>query len=139
MKLYESVPVIDHFFYITSHRNRGAAFGILQNQRGFFLIITTSIVIFIAYYLWKSRDKHVLLLVSLSLILGGALGNLMDRIYCGQVTDFLDFRFGGYSFPIFNVADSLIVIGVSLLLLLLLLYPQFLEDKESIYNGNRRN
>lgn len=126
MGLHESIPVIGEFFQIVSHRNRGAAFGILQNQRWFFLIITLAVVIGIIWYLRKTaRDKRKLLSLALGLLLGGAIGNFIDRALFGEVVDFLQFRFIfdffgkaiDYTYPIFNVADSAIVVGVALIFL----------------------
>lgn len=131
MKLYASLPVIDTFFYITSHRNRGAAFGILQNKWVFFISITLVVVAVLMYYIWKLRAENGWFVLSLSLILGGAIGNLIDRVQHGEVIDFLDLRFGTYNFPVFNVADSVIVIGVSILILLSIFYPQILMDKDN--------
>lgn len=118
MKLNEQFSVIGDFFLITSHRNRGAAFGILQEQRIFFIIITIIIlagILWYAHIMYKKGSK--LLLVGLALVLGGALGNFIDRVRFGEVVDFFKFNFGNYTFPIFNVADSAIVVGVGIILL----------------------
>ncbi len=118
MELTEQIPVIGNFFLITSHRNRGAAFGILEDQRWFFIIVTTIVVIGIIWYLQKvMKTNNKLLPLALSLVLGGAIGNFIDRVLTGEVVDFLLFNFGSYQFPIFNVADSCIVIGVGLIIL----------------------
>ncbi|MED4603624.1 signal peptidase II [Paenibacillus validus] len=120
----ESRSVIGEFFQITSHRNKGAAFGILQNQRWFFIVITIFVVIGIIWYLKKTLDEGKKLLpFALSLLLGGALGNFIDRARTGEVVDFFQFTFDfswlqtPYIFPIFNVADSAIVSGVALIFL----------------------
>lgn len=123
MSLYESIPVIDSFFFITSHRNRGAAFGILQNKQWLFIIITFIVIGFVLYYLWQLKQERPLMSYSFSLILGGAIGNLIDRLRSGEVVDFLHFQFGSYQFPIFNVADSAIVVGVVVLVILTLITP----------------
>ncbi|OPH47533.1 signal peptidase II [Paenibacillus ferrarius] len=124
--LGEERSVIGEFFIITSHRNRGAAFGILQNQRWFFIVITTIVVIGIIWYIRKTiREGKVLLSFALSLLLGGALGNFIDRALFGEVVDFLQFTFDFslfgkaiyYIYPIFNLADSAIVVGVILIFL----------------------
>ncbi|MBO2533770.1 signal peptidase II [Planifilum fulgidum] len=115
MHLYESIPVVDGIFYITSHRNRGAAFGILQDQQWLFIPVTLIVVAVLIYYLWVFRRERPLASWSFSLILGGAIGNLIDRVRMGEVVDFLDFKLINY--PIFNVADSAIVIGVALFVL----------------------
>lgn len=118
MTIGEQIPVIGNFFLITSHRNRGAAFGILQDQRWFFIVVTTVVVLGIIWYLLKIKNQpNKMLPVALSLVLGGAIGNFLDRAVSGEVVDFLMFNFGSYTFPIFNVADSCIVIGVALIIL----------------------
>lgn len=118
MDLYESIPVIGDFFEIYSHRNSGAAFSILEGQRWFFLVITTIVVIGIIWYMQKVKfSQGKVLPIGLSLILGGAIGNFIDRAMTGEVVDFLRFNFGSYTFPIFNIADSAICIGVGFVLL----------------------
>ena len=115
MELGESIPLLEGVFHFTSHRNRGAAFGILQDQRWFFIIITLVVVGFIIFYLRKVGQDKRMLSYSLALILGGAVGNFLDRLLTGEVVDFLDFTL--INFPIFNIADSAIVIGVGLYML----------------------
>jgi signal peptidase II len=127
----ELIPVINNFFYITYHENAGAAWGILQNKRYIFITLTIIFSIIMFYILLKSKDK--LLKSALSLILGGAIGNLIDRVLKGSVADFLDFYFGSYHFPTFNVADSFIVIGTIVLGIYLLFYYKEPEgQKEEI-------
>lgn len=113
----DSITVIEDFFYITSHRNQGAAWGILQGQMGFFYIITAVVVVGIIFYMQKYAKESKLLAVSLSLILGGALGNFMDRLFRQEVVDFFDFIIFNYNYPIFNVADSSLVVGVILIII----------------------
>lgn len=122
----ESWAVLGDFFQITSQRNRGAAFSILQNQRWFFLLITLFVVAGILWYLRKTiRSDRLLLSAALGLLLGGAVGNFIDRALFGEVTDFLQFSFQfawfgkhiDYTYPIFNLADSAIVVGVVLIFL----------------------
>ncbi|GIO39180.1 lipoprotein signal peptidase [Paenibacillus antibioticophila] len=118
LTINEQIPVIGNFFVITSHRNRGAAFGILQDQRWFFIVVTTVVLIGLVWYMLKIRKSgNRLLQTALALVLGGAFGNFFDRALTGEVVDFLLFNFGSYSFPIFNVADSCIVVGVALIIL----------------------
>lgn len=112
----DSKEIIKDFFYITSHRNRGAAWGILQNSRYLFLFITILFLLLLFFYIYK--NKVVLKIndyVMFSLIIGGALGNFLDRIIKGEVIDFLDFHIFGYDFPIFNLADTFICLGIFLL------------------------
>ncbi|SET84871.1 signal peptidase II [Salinibacillus kushneri] len=125
MVLYERIPVIENFFYITSHRNKGAAWGILQGQMWFFYIVTVAVIIFVLYYMQKHARDHVLLGISLSLILAGAVGNFIDRVFRQEVVDFFDFILFGYDYPIFNVADSSLVVGVILMLIYTLFEERF--------------
>lgn len=125
MNLYESIPVIDGFFYITSHRNEGAAWGILQGQMMFFYIVTILFTLGIIIYMHKYARDHKGLSFALSFILGGAIGNFIDRLFRREVVDFLDFIIFKYDYPIFNLADSALVVGVILFALF-----TFLEDRK---------
>lgn len=131
MELWESIPIIENFFYITSHRNLGAAFGILQGQKWFFLIITFVVIAFIVYYMQKDAKNSSFLGVILGLLLGGAIGNLIDRLFRGEVVDFLNFYIFTYNFPIFNIADSALVIGVGLLIIKFILDDRKEKRKRS--------
>ncbi|MNH85303.1 Lipoprotein signal peptidase [compost metagenome] len=118
LQLHEQIPVIGDFFVITSHRNTGAAFGILENKRWFFIVITVIVVLAIVWYLQRIKNSsNKLLPTALALVLGGAIGNFLDRALTGEVVDFLMLNFGSYTFPIFNIADSCIVVGVALIVL----------------------
>ncbi len=112
-----TVPLWEGVFHLTSHRNAGAAFGILQGQRWFFIATTVIVLAAIIYIIYKyegHRDKR-LFLGGLAFVLGGAVGNFIDRLFLGSVIDFFDFRL--INFAIFNVADAAISCGVALLLL----------------------
>ncbi len=126
MKLYESIPVIKGWLHITSSRNRGAAFGILQNQRGFFILLTFLVSMAMIYYIYKLQKTNKLYAFSLALLLGGAVGNLIDRMLTGEVVDFIDVRI--INFAIFNIADSAITIGVALIIIEML----FSKDAKKI-------
>ncbi|SDG68635.1 signal peptidase II Aspartic peptidase. MEROPS family A08 [Aneurinibacillus thermoaerophilus] len=115
MEIGQSIPLWEGVFHLTSHRNKGAAFGILQNQRAFFIIITLVVIVGIVWYLRKMVKESTLVSWALALILGGAAGNFYDRLLTGEVVDFFDFTL--IHFPIFNVADSVIVIGVGLFMI----------------------
>ncbi|MDO4814138.1 MAG: signal peptidase II [Gemella sp.] len=118
MVLGQQLEVVKDFFYLTSHRNRGAAWGILQDSRLFFIITTTIILIAIVFYLLKYRASLTLVdKLIFSLILGGAIGNFIDRLRNGEVVDFFDFKIFAYDFPIFNFADVFICVGVGILLI----------------------
>lgn len=121
MELGESIPIIDNVLYITSHRNRGAAWGILQNQMWFFYIITVIFVIGVIYYIQKYGKQDRFLGLSLALILGGAIGNFIDRVWRKEVVDFIHTYIFSYNFPVFNVADSALCIGVALIMIQTLL------------------
>ncbi len=111
--LYQSIPIVKGFFHFTLIHNRGAAFGILKNQVYFFIIISIAAIILISSSLLNhQRHKKISChTISLGLILSGALGNLIDRVFFGYVIDFLDFRV----WPVFNIADSAITVGAVLL------------------------
>ncbi|RED65801.1 signal peptidase II [Cohnella lupini] len=129
----ERIPVLGDFFIVTHIRNSGAAFGMLQGGRWFFLVITIVVVVGILWYLHRSyRTGSGLLMFALATILGGAVGNFLDRALFGEVIDFLQFNFGSYTFPIFNLADSAIVCGVALVILDALLTMK----QENNSNGN---
>ncbi|NTV50464.1 MAG: signal peptidase II [Geobacteraceae bacterium] len=118
MQLFDSIPVIENFFHITYVRNKGAAFSFLSNaswRLPFFIIVSTfaSLVILVAFR--KLRDDQRLAHISLAMIFSGAVGNLIDRIRLGEVIDFLDVHWYRHHWPAFNVADSLICVGVFLL------------------------
>lgn len=119
MEVGQSIALIDDLFYLTSHRNAGAAFGILQDQRWFFIIVTLFVISAVSWYIWKIKDGKGLMNWSMALILGGAIGNFIDRLLFGEVVDFLNVYiplfWTTYNFPIFNVADSALVIGAALL------------------------
>jgi signal peptidase II len=110
----ESIPLIEGFLHLTFVRNPGAAFGMLPYQTIFFVIITVAVVLFIVYYYRLLSTDHRLLRFSLALLLGGAIGNLIDRLRTGYVVDFIDFKIWP---PVFNIADSAIVIGIGLFLI----------------------
>ncbi|WP_010270078.1 signal peptidase II [Paenibacillus senegalensis] len=125
MELGDTIPVLGDFFQITSHRNTGAAFGILEGQRWFFIVTTTVVVVAIIIYMTRLlKEKKKFLPFALALLLGGAIGNFIDRLLFGEVVDFLKFRFQfnwfgqwvDYTFAIFNVADAAIVVGVFLVI-----------------------
>ena len=108
-----AIIIIDKFFFLTNIRNKGAAWSILQNGRYFLITMTIIASVIIIYFLFKSSSK--LLKLSLSITLGGAVGNLIDRVIVGSVVDFLDFNFGSYHFPVFNAADASVVVGTIIL------------------------
>lgn len=122
MSLHESIVVIGGVFNITYVRNPGAAFGFLATagpafRTVFFVAITVAAIVLILYYLYKTTQDEPLLVFSLSLILAGAVGNLIDRVRFGEVIDFLDVYIGVHHWPAFNVADTAISLGAILLII----------------------
>jgi signal peptidase II len=128
-RLYESVAVIDSVFHITHVRNAGGAFGLLNQgahvwRLPFFLVVSCIAVGVLLVFVRRVQPGQRWLLLALGAILGGALGNLVDRMISGEVTDFLDFHWHGYYWPAFNVADSCITTGM----LILLVYSLVVRD-----------
>lgn len=117
-ELYESKTIIDSFFSLTYVQNFGAGFSIMQNARTTFLIITPICLIGFTYLFIKSNDK--LSKTALLLMISGTIGNFIDRIVRIYVVDFLDFIIFGWDFPIFNVADIFLTIGVCLYIIALI-------------------
>jgi signal peptidase II len=113
METGQSIPVIDNFFYITYVRNPGAAFGMLPYRTAFFVIVTLLVMGFIIYYYRTLPAGFSLLRLGLAMQLGGALGNLIDRVRSTYVVDFIDFRIFP---PVFNLADTAIVTGIIIFL-----------------------
>nr|WP_305120928.1 signal peptidase II [Saccharibacillus sp. JS10] len=141
MEIRDQIPIIGDFFVLTSHRNKGAAFGILQEQRWFFIVVTLIVVAGIVWYLQrvkKAKGSARMLPIALSLVLGGALGNFLDRVRMGEVVDFFLFNFGSYSFPIFNVADACIVVGVALIILDTLLDTRRPKESQPVAQSEQR-
>lgn len=117
MNVYDSIVIIKNFFCITYVRNTGAAWSIFEGRVLGIIVVSLIIISFIVYYISKQKVKSKLEKIGYSLILGGALGNLLNRIIYGYVIDFLDFNIFGYDYPIFNLADSFIFVGVMLLII----------------------
>jgi len=121
VQLYGKVP-LNSFMNLTHQQNTGAAFSFLAGaggwQRWFFVILATVVSGVIVGWLWQSRKQGpVVLMAGLGLVLGGALGNLIDRARLGYVTDFIQVWFGNWAFPSFNVADAAISVGAALLII----------------------
>jgi signal peptidase II len=129
MSLHESHEVIAGFLRLTYVRNRGAAFGILSDadlpfQAALFSVLSLAALFAIGLYAWRLPAESRLPKTALALIMGGAIGNLVDRMRLGYVIDFVDAFWGPHHWPAFNVADSAITVGVVLLVLDMLMNPQ---------------
>lgn len=129
MNVNDSIIVFKNFFSITYVRNTGAAFSVFAGERWLLLIVSIIIISLIVYYLYKNKPRTKIEMVGYSMILGGAIGNFIDRIIYGYVIDFFDFYIFGYDYPIFNMADSFIFVGVILLI----------ECTWRCKNGNKSN
>lgn len=116
MTMGQSIPIIPGIFHLTYIENPGAAFGILANQRLLFLLLTAIITGIMFYLYLHLKNKNSLAAFSLGLVISGALGNFIDRFFRGTVTDLFDFQI----WPIFNVADICICVGLALLCYLLI-------------------
>lgn len=119
MEFGERIVVWDPWFGILSHRNRGAAWGMLEGQMWLFSIVTIGVIIAIIYFYHKEAKGKPLFQVGLMLLLGGAIGNFIDRIFRGEVVDFADVLIPiiNYDFPIFNIADAALTIAVVVLMI----------------------
>ena len=119
--MYGKVP-INFFVNVTHQQNQGAAFSFLADQAGwqrwFFVVLATAVSGVMIAWLWRIRQEGpIVLMAGLSFVLGGAIGNLIDRAMLGYVTDFIQVWFGSWAFPSFNVADSAITVGAVLLII----------------------
>lgn len=129
MNLNQSISIIPNFFSLTYVRNIGAAFSILKGSRWLFIILSFIILNVIFIFFINGKKLNNIKIVIYSLLLGGIMGNLIDRILYGYVIDFLDFNIFGYDFAIFNLADTFIVISVILLILV--------GDKDGIFSRKK--
>lgn len=119
MALHQSIPIIDGLFNFTYVRNTGAAFGIFAGsaeifRRPFLILVSILASVFIVSLLRRLANEHRGLITALTFVLGGAIGNLIDRVFYGEVIDFLDVYWRNYHWPAFNIADSFITIGVAM-------------------------
>ena len=123
MELGERIAIWDPWIGLLSHRNRGAAWGMLEGQMWLFTIVTIGVIIGIIYFYHKEAKGKPFFQVSLMLLLGGAIGNFIDRLYYGEVVDFVDVLIPimNYHFPIFNIADAALTIAVIMLLIAMIM------------------
>lgn len=115
MDLFQEIVIIPRVFSITHIENPGAAFGMLANQRWLFIGVTIAVIVMVMVYARQFAATRSAAIYALGMMLGGAVGNFIDRVRTGLVTDFIEIK----GFPVFNVADSFIVIGVGLFILLM--------------------
>ena len=130
--LYQSEPIIEGFFYFTYVTNDGMAFGLsFPGGKTTLLIVTLILTGVIMWMLWKEKNSHNLIRYGLTLILAGAIGNMIDRILYGKVVDFLDIMIGNFNWYIFNVADSAVTFGM----ILFILHTIIVGEKKSVSSG----
>ncbi len=116
LNLYDSIEIIPNFFSLTYVVNDGAAFSILRGKQLLLIVLAIILFLLIVYYISKEKlDNYKV--IYYSLLIGGMFGNLLDRIIYNGVIDFFDFNIFGYNYPIFNLADTFIVIGVILIII----------------------
>ena len=118
---HESITVIENIISFRRVHNYGAAWGILSDHRWVFILVTAIAIVILPIFLYKYRKLHFLFGFSLSLIIGGAIGNMIDRVFLGYVVDFLEFTF--INFPVFNVADICVTCGA----VLMFIYIAFID------------
>lgn len=123
LKSIHDIPIIEGIFHLTYVENRGAAFGMFQGKHLFFIVVTLVVVTFVSIYYFKlpMEKKYHWMRLAFILLISGAIGNLIDRVRLNYVIDFLYFKL--IDFPVFNVADICVVIGVSILSIFILLTP----------------
>lgn len=120
--LHGKIPVIPNFLYITYVKNTGAAWSILKDQQLFLILVGIVETILLVYFFFQTKkEKKTGYTIALALMIGGAIGNLIDRFLFGYVRDFIDTYPFGYDFPVFNIADCALCIGVALLMLVMML------------------
>ena len=122
-ELGQSKTIIENFFWLNYVQNFGAGFSIMQNARTTFLIITPICLVLFSYLLYKAKDN--LSKAALLLMIGGTIGNFIDRIVTTYVVDFLSFNIFGWDFPVFNLADTFLTIGVILYIICLILEEKY--------------
>ena len=139
MQLHQSIEIVPNWVHLTYLKNTGAAFGFLAGNRStlrmvFFVLVSGLAIGCLLYLLKNLRPGRPAQVVSLSLILGGAIGNLIDRLRMGEVIDFIDLHWHHVHWPAFNVADSAITLGVILLLFQMIHKKSFENSKSEIRN-----
>lgn len=134
LDLHGTIPLIEDVFHFTYVQNTGAAFSIFSDpdQRWIFMSVSTVAIVALSVYLWKKRSDSKLLCIALSFIIGGGIGNMIDRCMLGYVVDMLDFRL--INFAIFNVADSFVCVGVGLFALQVILEEINESKKRKVEN-----
>jgi signal peptidase II len=129
----ESIDLVEGFLAITYVRNTGAAFGLMPGRQSLFIAVAVVVLVAVAVYWYRSRPDVVLVVVALGLVAAGAIGNFIDRMLVGRVTDFIDVL--ADLFPVFNVADSALIVGVAMLMLWIILAPEGRPERAEADTG----
>ena len=129
-----NIVVIPHILGFSYVRNEGAAFGIFADKRWIFMIFSTVAILVMIYFLLKKKNEHLLFVISVSMLVGGGIGNMIDRIFRGYVIDFFKFLF--MKFAVFNVADCFVTIGAVLLAVYLLFFYEETKPNNSLVTEN---
>lgn len=124
-----SIPLIENILHLTYVENRGAAFGMLANHRWVFMVLSTASILLLLFWLLRERPKSKWITVAGALIIGGGIGNMIDRVLLGYVVDFIDVR--AIDFYVFNVADSFVCVGCGMILCWAL-YMEFVAKKPAM-------
>ena len=129
LKPIDTLPIIKNVIHLTYVENTGAAFGMMKNQRWLFMIVSTVAIIALLLYLFKKKTQPKLENLAIAFIVGGGIGNMIDRVFLGYVVDMIDFRL--INFAVFNVADSFVCVGAGLLMLYIILsgVKEYKEEK----------
>lgn len=134
MDLYQSIPLVENFFYLTYVTNDGMAFGLsLPGGQTTLSVLSILMTFVLVYFFWLERMSHITIKLGLSLIIAGALGNLIDRLVAGKVIDFLHLKLGSYwEWYIFNIADTSVSIGMVLFIIHSIYFQEKITDKSTI-------
>lgn len=129
LKPVDTLPIIEDVLHLTYVENTGAAFGMMKDQRWLFMIVSTVAIIALLIYLFKKKTQPKLENLAIAFIVGGGIGNMIDRVLLGYVVDMIDFRL--INFAVFNVADSFVCVGAGLLMLYIILsgVKEYKEEK----------
>ena len=133
LKPIDDVPLWDGVFHFNYHENRGAAFGMLADQRWVFIVVSTVAIVGIGIYLFFGKASNTLMGISMALIVSGGIANMIDRIFLGYVVDFLYFKL--IDFAIFNIADSFVCVGAGLMILALIL--ELIAESKKAKSGGK--
>ena len=131
--LNKSIEIIPNFFNLTHVHNYGAAWSILNNKSFFLVLVALAALVMIYFYFIKGKSLKKIDIIFISMLISGIIGNMLDRIRLGYVIDYLDFNIFGYDFPVFNLADTLIVLAI-----IILIIKTLKEEKNAKIHSSRK-